>query len=350
MAGFNEKMVEKEQKNTIWLTNFCDSLRIFTSIIMIQIIVIIYSLSFLSYDWNYVSKLSVLSLMSQLVGLVVLIVLCKLQNFFNRMNVIKGIVVITLFVILLTSIIAQSIGRLDLQLTFHLFENQIAINMLNVKLSLSTVLICWALIRYFYIQDQWHQQIEKLAEAKLNALQARIKPHFLFNSLNSIASLISLDATKAEKAIVDFSSLMRRTFTHKQQFISLSQELLWVRQYLSIEKLRLGERLNYQIECPKKLQSIEIPVLCLQPLVENSVIHGIAPMPEGGKILVEVKENKNILSIKVENPFIMHESKNSNGMALRNIKQRLALHYGNKAFLSQVAKKGIFTVIIGIPL
>jgi len=340
----------KENKSNLWLTNFCDSLRIFVSIVMIQIIVIIFSLSFLVFNFNYVQKLSILTMLSQLLGFVILIVLCKLRLVFNKMSVVKGIVLITIFVIALTTIIAQFIGKLDLQITLHLFKNQVAINLLNLKLSVSSVLITWALIRYFYIQDQWQKQIQKLSDARLNALQARIKPHFLFNSLNSIASLISIDTSRAEQAITDFSALMRRTFMHKDKFISIEEELLWVNQYLAIEKLRLDTRLSYQIECLGSLKKIKIPVLCLQPLIENAVIHGIAPLEKGGEITINISKKKNMLLINVKNPHRVHDSNSSNGMALANISERLLLHYGTQSMMSKKSDNGIFEIQIGIPL
>ena len=344
------KNQQHNNKPNIWLTNFCDSLRIFVSIIMIQIIVIIYSLSFLSFSWDYIRQLSILTMLAHLLGLIILITLCKLRIFFNKISVVKGIILITLFVILITSFIAQFIGKLDLQITFHLLKNEKAINLLNLKLSVSAVLITWALIRYFYIQDQWHRQIQKLSDAKLNALQARIKPHFLFNSLNSIASLISIDDKRAEQAITDFSALMRRTFMHKDKFIRLEQELLWVKQYLAIEKLRLDSRLSYKIDCPDDLKTIKIPVLCLQPLVENAIIHGIATLENGGEITVAVSKEKKMLMILVRNPYKLHHTDDSNGMALANIRERLFLHYGERASMQQKDKNGIFEIKIGVPV
>ncbi|MBL4772056.1 MAG: histidine kinase [Alcanivoracaceae bacterium] len=255
-----------------------------------------------------------------------------------------------MLVVLFTSFLSQVIGYLDMQLRFNLLGDRTAINHLNIKLSVSSVLICLALVRYFYIQDQWHQQIQKLSDARLNALQARIKPHFLFNSLNSIASLIRIDAERAELAIADFSSLMRRTFTHREKYISIDQELSWVKQYLAIEKLRLDKRLSYNINCDSELLTKQIPILCIQPLVENAILHGIQLLEDGGNIDIEIFRQKHSLIIQVSNPYIINNRKDSNGMALENIRERLQLHYGSKATMQASQENDVYNITIGIPL
>jgi two-component system sensor histidine kinase AlgZ len=338
------------ESKKIWLTNFCESLHVFVFIVMIQIVVIIYALSFLSFDFDFLNKLSILSMFAQFVGLNLIIMLCKLRFFFNRQNVIMGVLILIVIVILMTTLLTQLFGYFYNQLAFNLFIDQTAINHLNFKLSLSAVIICLALIRYFYIQDQWNSQLLKLSEAKLQALQARIKPHFLFNSLNSIASLISIDADRAELAISDFSNLMRRTFTHKDQFISINEELEWVHQYLSIEKLRLDKRLQYQIQCDESIINHMIPVLCIQPLIENAILHGIQPLEHGGTIDLKIYPEEKNLIVQVENPYLSDKHKKINGIALANIKERLQLHYGDNAYMKHNSDNFIYHIKLSIPL
>jgi two-component system sensor histidine kinase AlgZ len=333
-----------------WLTDFCDNLRIFISIVVLQIAVFIYSFGFLSFDFEYLRKLSVLTLLTQLVGITILIVLCKLRSFLNKLGVIIGVLALTLLIVFITTILAQLIGYLDLQLTFNLFDDQHAVNFINFKLTIASIIICLALIRYFYIQDQYNQQIQSLSDARIGALQARIKPHFLFNSLNSIASLISIDALRAEKAVTDFSSLMRRTFTYKDKTITIVEELKWIEQYLAIEKLRLDERLDFDISCEKPCEKKMIPTLSIQPLVENAIIHGIQPLEEGGLITIKILSDKNMLEITVTNPYINRSNSNSNGMALVNIRERLKLQYGAKATLTTQGHNGQFMATIKLPL
>ena len=345
-------MQQKPVKTRAWLTNYCDNLRIFISVIMIQIVVVIYSLSFFENSFDFLHKFSVLTLVSQFIGLTILILLCKLKHFFNSLNVVTGVIVLSLFIVVVTSLMAQIIGFLDFRLTFGLFLNREEINYLNFKLSLAYIIIFLALSRYFYIQDQWQKQIRKLSDARLIALQARIKPHFLFNTLNSISSLIAIDSNRAEKAIGDLSGLMRRGFSNKEKFICIEEELQWIEQYLALEKLRLDSRLKYSISCEEELYKVEIPVLCIQPLVENAILHGIQPLENGGLIDIQIFKKDNQLMIRVINPYLKSASKKtqSNGMALKNIKERLELYYGKKGFMKINDIDEMFIVEIGLPL
>ena len=221
---------------------------------------------------------------------------------------------------------------------------------LNLKLSLVSLILTLTIIRYFYVQDQRLAQIEKLSNAKLQSLQSKIKPHFLFNTLNSIASLISIDAEKAEKAVVDFSELMRRTFMKQKETISLSEELKFVKHYLEIEALRLGDRLKYELDFDSEHIKLQVPVLSIQPLVENSIIHGIQNLPEGGVVKVFSNLNAKILSITITNPYNPEIDETNNGTALENIRQRLNLLYGNKATLMLTPSHEVFNVTIKIPV
>jgi two-component system sensor histidine kinase AlgZ len=342
-------MQNSTYKNQPWLTDFCETIRLFVAVVMIQILVIVYSLSFLSFTSDYFRQLSILSLLAQLTGLFHLIILCKFKKFFNYFRVIPGLGMLVILVVLITTAISQLVGWLDLQLSLNLFRNQNSINHLNIKLAVTALIICLALIRYFYIQDRWKLQVEVLSSSRLMALQSRIKPHFLFNTLNSIASLIGIDSQKAEQAIIDLSSLMRRTFVQQKKEVSLADELKFVNQFLSIEKLRLGERLDYSIDCDQKLYSKKIPVLSLQPLVENAIIHGIQPMENGGKIQISIFDKNKLLMIIVSNPFLQDSKKPVNGIALKNIEERLKLLYGTKSFMKITTNKQIFTIQLGIP-
>jgi len=256
-----------------------------------------------------------------------------------------GVLLLTILIIFITTTLAQLVGYLDLQLTFNLFNNQQAVNFINFKLTTASIIICLALVRYFYIQDQYNRQIQSLSDARIGALQARIKPHFLFNSLNSIASLIAIDSIRAEKAVTDFSSLMRRTFTYHDKLISVAEELKWIEQYLAIEKLRLDERLKFEISCEETCKNQMIPTLSIQPLVENAIIHGIQPLEDGGLISILIKADNNMLSITVKNPYIVKTNSNSNGMALANIKERLQLQYGSKALLTTQGSHGQYITL-----
>lgn len=210
-------------------------------------------------------------------------------------------------------------------------------------------------LRYFYLQFQYRKQLSLEASARLEALQARIRPHFLFNSMNVIASLTRIDPAKAEKAIEDLSDLFRATLNNQQELITFSEELANSERYLTIEKLRLGERLTIEKNIDEVALTILVPPLSLQPLLENAVYHGIQMLEEGGCISLSAKIQNELLVVSVVNPRTSHINHNysphqGSGIALGNISQRLEVIYAGKAKLQRKSDKNSYRVTMHIPL
>jgi len=169
--------------------------------------------------------------------------------------------------------------------------------------------------------------------------------------MNTIASLISSRPDKAEKAVEDLAVLFRASL-REQNINTLADELALTRSYLDIEQLRLGDRLRLTWKIEPGLENIEIPALCLQPLVENAIYHGVEPLPGGGLISVSASRVNNKLILTVLNP-VGHgavSSHKSNHMARENIKQRLQLVYGTEASFNTNATKDHYSVTLEIPL
>ncbi|RFF31103.1 sensor histidine kinase [Wenzhouxiangella sediminis] len=219
----------------------------------------------------------------------------------------------------------------------------------NVLVSL---LASMALVRYLVLQQRWKQQVAAEARARLDALQASIRPHFLFNSLNTIASLVHDKPDEAEQATLDLSDLLR-TGLRSGATQSLGEELELVRGYLRLEALRLGERLQVDWRLSDDLPlSQELPALLIQPLVENAVVHGIARLPEGGRLSIRgERASRNRLRFEVVNPLPADSARpaESNRMALDNIRQRLALAYEEGARLKTRREAGCFRVELTVP-
>lgn len=176
-------------------------------------------------------------------------------------------------------------------------------------------------------------QLSTLAHAaKADALAARINPHFLFNTLNSIASLASKKSDKTEEAVLALSDIFRASLKQSQAFHTMADELALVQDYILLEQLRLGKRLVYSQSIDSNIP-IDLPVLLLQPLVENAVKHGIAKRPNGGEILLSVSKEKNHWKISVKNPIPEpHQPDNSgSGLALEITDARLKLAYGDES-------------------
>lgn len=321
-------MKPDSSSQTNWLSDFSTTQRIFTVIVVAQIMVVIYSLSFLAFDFNYLNELAVLSLLAQLIAISVIILLAKLHRLLNRLPVLPGIMVVVLMTLMLGVLYTQLMAWIDQALQFGLFADP---TLTTVRIGLATTLTLLALLRYFYVQDQWAHQIEALSKAQMHALQARIKPHFLYNSLNSIASLIAFDPPAAERAVLNLSGLFRKAFTHQQGgMTTLDKELEWVEQYLAIEKLRLMDRLRCEISVDESLKSVTIPILTIQPLIENAVIHGIQHLSGGGEIRLTVQPLEQGFFVEVSNPVNLEKQHSGSGTGLDNIKQRLELTFAER--------------------
>jgi two-component system sensor histidine kinase AlgZ len=189
-----------------------------------------------------------------------------------------------------------------------------------------------------------------LAEARLQALQARIRPHFLFNSLNAVLALIRRDPRRAERALEDLSDLFRTLMAEPRHFVRLSDEIALLERYAAIEQLRLGERLRITWELDAAPSDALLPPLVLQPLLENAVFHGVEPGTASGEVLVRIERRGSRVLARIENPYIEAEqSRAGNRMALDNIRERLALFFDAEARIDTQAADGRYRVEIEIP-
>ena len=331
-----------------WLMDLSQPLSIFTVVVITQMVVLVYSLSFLSLSLAYLNQLAVLSFMAQILAISLVLMLVALRTQLNRLSAMSGMALVLVLTSVLTLVLTGFLLWVDRVLMFNYIEDGLVT---LVKVWAATVLTMLLLLRYFYVQNQWQQQIKALADAQMNAFQARIKPHFLYNSLNSIASLIAIDPPAAEQAVMDLSGLFRKAFTQRRQNTTrLAQELEWVHQYLAIERLRLADRLQYREQVDDTLLKQRIPLLTIQPLIENAVIHGIAHLAEGGCVELTVNRHHQSMQITVTNPVDISRVKPGSETALENIKTRLALHYGQQATLTTEQSDGCFQAQVVIPL
>jgi len=219
--------------------------------------------------------------------------------------------------------------------------------------TLMSLLASLALVRYLLLQQRWKRQVAAEARARFDALQASIRPHFLFNALNTIASLAHDQPDKAEQATLDLSDLLRIGL-RSGATQSLYEELDMVRGYLRLEALRLGDRLKVDWDLADDLPlELELPALLIQPLVENAVVHGIARLPEGGRLSIRAERiSRNRLRFEIVNPVAEASARpaESNRMALENIRQRLALAWEEGAYLKTHREEKRFRVELVIPL
>jgi two-component system, LytTR family, sensor histidine kinase AlgZ len=190
-----------------------------------------------------------------------------------------------------------------------------------------------------------------LAESRLMALQARIRPHFLFNTLNSVLGLIREDPKRAEAMLENLADLFRAVMSDSRALVPFSQELELAKAYVAIEEIRFGPRLRVNWSCDAALADALVPPLLLQPLVENAVIHGVAQLEAGAVISVEAYTDDLNLMVFVRNPAPEDtQIREGNRIALDNIRERLALHFDVEARLKVDAVNGEFVVSLRIPI
>lgn len=209
-------------------------------------------------------------------------------------------------------------------------------------------------LRYLILRERAQQDLRLQQESKLQALQSRIRPHFLFNSLNSVASLTRSDPAKAEAVLHDLADLFRVLLADARKLVPISAEREISRQYLEVEKIRLGDRLQVKWNVSNIPRAALMPALTLQPLLENAIYHGIEPRFAGGTIKIDMwAEDEKTLNIMISNPLpdVRKEGHSKgNKLAHENIRQRLATQFGEAASMQIIQEGGQYHVKVKMPI
>lgn len=289
-------------------------------------------------------RLALMSLFVQWVALTSAGLICVSRRWLAGLGLLTGSLVAFGMVMLVT----VSVGLLS----SWILEGAIDWGTLAGQLVIAGIITALAL-RYFYVQQQLRAQEQSELESRIQALQSRIRPHFLFNSMNIIASLIATDPDTAETVVEDLSELFRASLNDAGNQVPLAEELDLCERYVRIEALRLGDRLNldWQVEPPEP--SVKIPLLTLQPLLENAIYHGIQPLPEGGTISVRLWFDADRVNVEIDNPLppdTQRSQSQGNKMALNNIRSRLAVLYGGRADLTTREADGRYVTALRYPL
>ena len=337
-----------------WLPDFCRRPRILVMLGMAELVVVLVALWPDRDRGLGFSQFLSASAFSLWLALAVAVLLCKLRVPLSRLPPRMGAVaalvlagVIALFAAGVVYGLYTTIGESAIDVGFWRFVSGSAA---------IAVLIAAFLLRYFYVSDRWAAQLNANARAEADALQARIRPHFLFNSMNLIASLVRRDPAVAERAVLDLSDLFRAALGSSEGDSTLMQEVELARRYLSIESLRLGDRLQVEWELTEPLPwSLRLPHLILQPLVENAVLHGISRLPEGGRVEIGIWIEEEELHFRIQNPAPSPEVaalalQQGSGHAQRNIAYRLAYKFNSRARITGDWRNGRYVCGIVIPV
>lgn len=263
------------------------------------------------------------SALLQPVLLSALLALFALDPWLGRMTYPRAALAVTLTVVLLTFAIARLGGEL-----FAATEG--AGGFVELRRCLIAALIALLLLGYF----RWRTLALSPArdEARLQALQARIRPHFLFNSINAVLAIVRSEPKRAEAALEDMADLFRMAMNDAHELVALKDEFELAQRYLALEQLRMGERLQVRWYTADMPNDALIPPLVLQPLLENAVYHGIEPLATGGMIEVSLYKADQRLHLEVRNPLpTTVVQSDGNHLALANIRERLALLFDVEA-------------------
>lgn len=251
-------------------------------------------------------------------------------------------------IVLLTTVVLNGVIYFGQNFQIYGLSRDVLLDGVMLHLSYG-VLIGTFCFRYLYLREQWARQQNSELHARIQAMQARIHPHFLFNSLNTVISLITIDPDKAEQMLLNLSRLFRASFK-ELKLVRLKDEIELCQHYLAIEQMRLGDRLRVEWKYDDEVlfSQVQIPLLTLQPLVENSIFHGVEKFLTKSTISILIEVLQNQVNIVITNPYTQDKInlRQGNGIAVENVKQRLEAYYGRTVIFQTYAGKGIFTTVV----
>lgn len=351
-----------EEDDHYFIPDLCATQSVFFLILVSELMSIVLVLASSPLGWFDWQRLALVSFFVQWVALSSAMLLCWARPYLrllpNHWAGILGYGIILIDVTVFSALSQWVMGKVKLQLDFpdvlafvSLFDwSNIGRNVIIAAI------IAGLVLRYFFLQEQLQAKLRSELTHRLQALQSRIRPHFLFNSMNIIASLIETDPQTAETVVEDLSELFRASLDKVGNQVPFQQEVALCQRYMRIEKLRIGHRLDVEWNVDDVSEQIKIPLLTLQPLLENAIYHGIQPLPEGGKIVVRAWQEAGFFHFSVENPVpaISGSSRTlghkGNKMALENTGHRLAALYGDEASMTIEEKANQYTVRVRYPL
>ena len=342
---------DSENRDTqAFLPDFCAAGTVFVVVLIAELIAILLTLAAHDTPGIFLVELARNSLFIQWLAILGAVVMCLFRERLESAGKTRAFVLSFVVLELLCLVLAE----LSFQLSWF-FPDFVTIrdshaDFIIRTFAISSIVIALAM-RYLYVSSEWRRSIVLEAQARISALQALIRPHFLFNSMNTIASLTRSDPRQAEEAVEDLSDLLRANLGGSGDRTTLKEELEVAAIYQRIEKLRLGDRLRVRWNVGDLPMRALIPSLVIQPLLENAIYHGIELLPDGGEVTVTGRRGDKFLEMSISNPVAVGEkrAKIGNKMALANIRQRFELAYGNRATVDVEDSSDAYTVKLRFP-
>ncbi|MEJ2612422.1 MAG: sensor histidine kinase [Candidatus Thiodiazotropha sp.] len=340
-----------DKGSVIFLPNFCSIRPVFAVVVIGELLAILLTLASVDRMAGFFGQLSPISLLVQWVGVSSAALLCLLRKPLSRVgNWSAGLAAFGIM-LGMTWLIWILIRWLEVGLELSLLPAGDGRGVLWRALGI-TAIIGVLVLHYLYLQHLWRRQEEAENAARLQALYSRIRPHFLFNSMNTIASLTRLNPKLAEEVVEDLADLFRVSLGDASRPSNLGRELELAHQYLSIERYRLGDRLEVIWDLKDLPEKAMIPPMILQPLLENAVYHGIEPVAKGGRITITGYYRRKRVNLSIRNSLPEDgesSSRKGNHMAMENIRARLAGIFDMEASLTESNVEGEHQVRLVIP-
>jgi two-component system sensor histidine kinase AlgZ len=333
-----------------WLPDFCSLPVIFAVMVVAELLVLVILIAPTDEPQPLLSRLATASAFVQWIALVCVVCLCQLKTLLERLRPPLAVAAAYALVLLITLLGSALVFALDHQFALGMTLPAPLQARFLWRSVLLAALVAAALLRYFYVLEQWRARVRAEAKARFEALQARIRPHFLFNSMNTIVSLIRSRPAEAERAVEDLSDLFRAALGAETRPSTLGSELELVRNYLEIEQLRLGDRLRVDFDIDALPTGLQVPGLLLQPLIENAIYHGIEQVP-GGTISVRGTRANGEIRIDIRNPRPPEGERGAgrHGVALANTRSRIEYHFGRRGGLDIDAGADYFACCVRMP-
>jgi two-component system sensor histidine kinase AlgZ len=338
-----------------YLPDFCRARSVLAVILIAELVAVLLTLARHGISPNFWPELAQASLFLLWAALGTAAVLCIARGLLSRLDVLKGSLLAMLLMLAITALVTEGAWWLSdySDRLLGLADRPALADHLRFLLrNLAVCAIAGGLaLRYFYVSHQWRTNVEAEAQARVRALQARIRPHFLFNSMNTIASLTRSNPRVAEQAIADLSDLFRASLREHRERIPLAQEIEIARAYERVERLRLGDRLRVEWQLEGLSVDTPVPALILQPLLENAVYHGIEPLDKGGTIRVTGRMDGDFAVITIGNPVEprLVARRPGHQIGLDNVRQRLELMFHGEAEIEVIETPEHFLVTLRFP-